>query len=296
MPKYALMFLFLVLFTTAGGPNALGSGRIEVLFLAGEGWFGKEGYRYSLLDLALSKSGRPYTITVLDEGIPQVRRSRMIQKSSRPYIMNMGTSPEREKHLRAIYFPMFLGIGSGYRLMFTRRELVERLRTVRNIEDLRKFTIGQGRHWTDVAILENAGFNVQQVSEKKLLWKMTARGRFDLFPRGIFEIYEEYENFKNALPDLVIDEHVLITYPFAIYFFVNKKNEDLALTIEAGLRAAYDSGEIQDLLLRKSGRGVKAALQNLHRRVRIDLPAYNITKKSLGTLRRFNFDSEKYTD
>ncbi|MDP6687871.1 MAG: hypothetical protein QF384_00075, partial [Alphaproteobacteria bacterium] len=143
---------------------------------------------------------------------------------------------------------------------------------------------------------ENREIRLSGGRENDLVPSTVARWYDFREPGGYLGNVGEYENFKNALPDLVIDEHVLITYPFAIYFFVNKKNEDLALTIEAGLRAAYDSGEIQDLLLRKSGRGVKAALQNLHRRVRIDLPAYNITKKSLGTLRRFNFDSEKYTD
>jgi hypothetical protein len=95
--------------------------RTDVIFLAGEGWFEKEGYRYSLSDLALSKPGKPYKITIEDHKISQERRSRIIKKSSLPYIMNMGTNPQREKELRAIYFPMFLGAGSGYRLLSIRK-------------------------------------------------------------------------------------------------------------------------------------------------------------------------------
>jgi len=83
---------------------------------------------------------------------------------------------------------------------------------------------------------------------------MTALRRFDLFSRSIFEIFEEYEHYKKERPNLIVDDHLLITYPFAIYLFANKLNAELASTIEAGLRTAYKSGEIQELLLKKLGK------------------------------------------
>lgn len=124
---------------------------------------------------------------------------------------------------------------------------------------------------------------------------MTALRRFDLFSRSIFEIFEEYEHYKKERPNLIVDDHLLITYPFAIYLFANKLNAELASTIEAGLRTAYKSGEIQELLLKKLGKKPRAVLKNLNKRVRIDLPPFNISMKTLEATKQFtfNFDTLK---
>ena len=285
-------WLFLIaLFTlTIFTSNSFAAEKLNVIFLAGEGWFGKDGYRYSLLDLALSRSGQSYQIKVEDTALPQERRSRIIEKSPKPYIMDMGTSPAREQRLRAIYLPVFLGIGSGYRLVFNRKGLQEKLRLVRNINDLKKYTFGQGSHWSDIPILEGAGLKVISVAQKKLLWRMTEAGRFDLFPRGMFEIFEEHKNFKKQLPNLVINVHLLISYSFAIYFFVNKANENLATAVEAGMRKAYFSGEIQNLLMRKIGKELEGVLKTLNQRLHIKLPPHNISSRTLETIQRYTFD------
>ncbi|MBT7757527.1 MAG: hypothetical protein HN732_09390, partial [Rhodospirillaceae bacterium] len=242
------------------------------------------------LDLALAKSGRSYSLTVADDNLPQKRRSAIMEKSSQPYIMIMGTNPKLETQHRAIYFPIYLGIGSGYRLFLARKDLQDRLRAVRNLKDLQNFSIVQGMHWSDVAILRNAGLEIQEVARKSLLWKMTEIGRYDLFPRGMFEIFEEHANYKKQLPNLIVDDHLLITYPFAIYYFVNKDNDELAAAIEAGLRAAYHGGELQDLLFKTIGPNVKKALKEIKNRVRIDLPAHNISPQTLEVIKKYPFD------
>ncbi len=293
MPRPYCIYLILLVTFCFGIPGAEAAGKLKVIFLAGESWFGKEGYRYSLLELALAKSGRAHEISIVDERAPQKRRSEIMRHSAKPYVMIMGTNPGLEKQHRAVYFPIYLGIGSGYRLMLTRKELQEEIRSIRDLKDLQRFSVGQGMHWSDVPILENGGLKVEQIAKKSLLWRMTASGRLDLFPRGMFEIFEEYENYKAELPDLIVDDHLLLTYPFAIYYFVNRNNEELALAIEAGLRAAYASGELQNLLLGTIGPNVKNALLGLHKRVRIDLPAYNISPRTLKVIKQFPFDLSK---
>jgi len=43
---------------------------------------------------------------------------------------------------------------------------------------------------------------------------MVAESRFDLFPRGINEVFNEYAARHGAIPNLAIEKHLLIYYPW----------------------------------------------------------------------------------
>ena len=79
---------------------------------------------------------------------------------------------------------------------------------------------------------------------------LTAR-RFDFFPRGINEAWQELETQKN--PDLIVEEHLLLQYPLPIYFFVNNNNQALANRIEEGLKRSIEDGSFEHLLVSYPG-------------------------------------------
>jgi hypothetical protein len=103
----------------------------------------------------------------------------------------------------------------------------------------------------------------------------------------------EYENSKQELPQLSVDDHLVIVYTYSMYFFVPKSQQKLHDMIYKGMSAAYESGAMEKLLLEDPT--LKAGLKKakLKERVRIDLPAYNITDETLDTLERFRLPGFK---
>ncbi|MEI8631235.1 hypothetical protein P4S72_02255 [Vibrio sp. PP-XX7] len=49
-----------------------------------------------------------------------------------------------------------------------------------------------------------------------------------IFSRGLNEIFIEYETFKPQLPDLAIEQHLVLYYPWPKYFFVSKSHPQVA--------------------------------------------------------------------
>ncbi|QGY40136.1 hypothetical protein GM415_08350 [Pseudodesulfovibrio cashew] len=248
-----------------------------------------EGYNEALLKLALTKSGKPYRVAVSIDESSQLRRIERIKTPGEACVIVLGTSPKLETELLAVHAPIMLGVGSGQRILLTNKATAGKLKSVRTLEDLREFTFIQGLGWADVPILRAAGLRVEEVYKGELLYRMTAAGRVDLFPRGLFEIGGEYRLQKGTNPELVIDEHLLLTYPFAFYFFVGKDRQDLHNDILRGLEAAYESGEFQELLTSTPAFATALHEAKLEKRVRIDLPGHHVTQETREALDRFRF-------
>jgi protein-disulfide isomerase len=56
------------------------------------------------------------------------------------------------------------------------------------------------------------------------------------------EIFAERSELAAQYPNLVIDQHLLIRYPFAEFFFVSPESPKLAKAIQTGLERAYADG------------------------------------------------------
>lgn len=158
------------------------------------------------------------------------------------------TSNELEQKFLPIRIPIDRGL-LGYRVFLTRKDQLLRFSRVRNLEDLRDITIGQGKGWTDVRILSEAGFKVVEGSSYEGLFAMLSAERFDAFSRAFEEALPEYEQRKNSYPNLVVEPEVLLVYPLARYFFVRRSAEgaSLAKRIEFGLESMIQDGSYMAL-------------------------------------------------
>ncbi|HXA47499.1 MAG TPA: transporter substrate-binding domain-containing protein, partial [Burkholderiaceae bacterium] len=119
----------------------------------------------------------------------------------------------------------------------------------KTIADLRKLTFGQGIGWGDVALYQRNGIDVY-TSNYDLLFKMVSYGRFDLFPRGINEIFSEYNIYSKDNPNLAIEKNLLIYYPWPYYFFFNKRDAALKKRVETGIKIMMHDGSF-DAIFRK---------------------------------------------
>ena len=69
-----------------------------------------------------------------------------------------------------------------------------------------------------------------------------------MFPRSVMEIKEELAD-KALSRGLTIDDHLIISYPSPIFFFVGSDNQALAGRIAEGLLILFETGKFQELLL-----------------------------------------------
>lgn len=133
----------------------------------------------------------------------------------------------------------------GWRIPLVTKKNVNLFANVKNVNDLRKFVAGQGYHWTDTQILEASNIKVERSYEFEFLFRMLGVGRFDYFPRSVVEIWGEFDAHKQM--DIAIDQHIVIHYPAAFYFFTKKDNKKLADIIQRGLEVAIKDGSFDQL-------------------------------------------------
>ncbi|MTJ82554.1 MAG: amino acid ABC transporter substrate-binding protein [Telmatospirillum sp.] len=180
------------------------------------------------------------------------------------------TSEEKERILRPIRIPLRKGM-LGLRIALIRSDSQSRVDAIRSIEDLRGLHVGQGIGWGDIQIYQANGIPVQEAPYPSL-FQMTERGRFDLFPRGINEIFDEYEANRTALPDLAIERGLLIAYDWPYYFFLNRADERLAKRIETGLWLMIEDGSFDRIFWKHHAAAIRKANLKARRVIRLNNP------------------------
>ena len=203
-----------------------------------------QSYFTGLLRKALvnGANGRPVPVLIeqpiMDQGraAPELIRGRLID------VYWMGTNKKRETDLRAIPIPLSRGL-LGFRRFAIHRDKIPVFDKVKTREDLMSLRACQGKSWPDIAILQAAGLPVRELASIDTVYKHLADGTCDYFPRGHYEIEYELAERASLYPHLVSYEGLILYYPFAMYFFVNRDNETLGKWIEDGLERMIDSGE-----------------------------------------------------
>lgn len=227
-----------------------------------------DDYGYAVLELALARSGQPYRLSVSTARMNQ-ERARSEMEAGRISVMDFGTGAAYEARFRAVYFPIDRGL-SGYRLAIIRRHRAGDFAMVRTLGDLRAMAAGQGTGWADSRILEAAGIPVRS-AEFDQLFRMVEAGRFDFFPLGVEEVYGLLDRFQGEAPNAVVEDTLVLHYPFARLFFVRKDDARLHDAISLGLQRAFADGSFQRLL--ENHPRVKASLQRagLRQRTMIEI-------------------------
>src|SRR5450432_953736 len=157
-----------------------------------------------------------------------------------------GNVADYEQRLLPIRFPLDKGL-LGYRVFLIRGDMQSKLDLVGSLDDLRRYSIGQGREWGDVAILRQAGLNVVEGTSYEGLFAMLSAGRFELFSRSVVEIGEELTRQQPAHPALAIERHLLLFYPLTRYFYVTRSpaGDALARRISEGLERMLKDGSFE---------------------------------------------------
>ena len=253
-------------------------------------------YQWEVLRTALEKTHAkwgPYRL-VAGEVMTERRQAYELRNATGNLtVMYLGTTPEFERELVPVRIPVDRSLG-GYCVFLVRAGEQARFDAVRTLDDLRQFTYGLGLGWIDVEILRASGFNVVTGSSYDGLFEMLVNGRFDVFLRGAVEILDEYEQRREELRDIRIEDSLLLYYPLPMYFWFAKTPEGqrLAQRAEAGLRLMLADGSYDEIFDRYQ----RAKIERLHLKTR---KAYRIDNPFLGPEtpladRRLWFDPTTY--
>ncbi|MES2933411.1 MAG: hypothetical protein V4805_07990 [Pseudomonadota bacterium] len=201
---------------------------------------------YRMLDLALKKSGHPYKLK-LNLNAVNDERARAMLASGEIDIADFGSGAEFEKKFDALYFPIDQGL-LGYRLAIIHESKIDEFSKINSLQDLRKYTAGQGFGWSNNVIMDKARIRVNTGPTLESLFPMLEGGRFDFLPLGLNEVYGFADQYKAKAPHAVVDSHIVLIYRFARLFYVKHGNRELHDIVLAGLKKAFDDGSFQGLL------------------------------------------------
>ena len=226
----------------------------------------RDDYPIKLLQLIVSHADQDIRLRALKTEANQERNLTLIKQGALDVYWS-GASPYREEKLLPIKYPIYKGL-LGYRLILIKQQNADLLSKVKELEDLKTFSVGQGSGWPEVKLYLENDFEVHTTTQYPALFEMLEKQRFDIFPRAIIEIWQELDTFSNM--NLAIDENILLRYPYAMYFYVNKHNTQLAQQLEIGFNKIIANGEFDHLFEQHIGAYIKRA--NLSERLVIDLP------------------------
>lgn len=227
-------------------------------------------YQLPLLKLALEKSGTPFTIELVPTTLTQDSLRRELEEGKRFNLYWMGTSSELESRLTAIPIPLFRGM-EGMRVALIHQDDQEKFAQITGLEQLRKFRAGQGIGWSDGRILDAAGIPTYAGRAANLFRLINRHEAIDFFPRSLVEAFSEQHELIEQYPNLVIERHLLLRYPYAQFFFVNHDQKALAKALQTGLERAYADGSFLRFF-------------NQHPRVREALAGANLAGRTTLTL------------
>ncbi len=163
-----------------------------------------------------------------------------------------------EEKVLTVRVPIMKGL-NGYRLFLINRDRLDDFSDIRRIEQLKELRAGVGFQWSITKSLQTLGFSVVKGDSYLGLFAMLSKNRFDYFPRGINEIFGEYELHKPEHPEMVIEPTKALYIGLPIYFFVSPKKPHLAQRIEEGLMAMREDGSFDELFYRHCGDAIRKA-------------------------------------
>ncbi len=218
--------------------------------LPARGDTGLFAYSNQVFELALKK-------TVVKYGAYQLNFTGSLQNSKRSlhsvktnqfknFFVDTSITKARLNDMGHVTFPVHLGI-IGYRIFFVSPKSAASIAASTSADDLRAFTIGQGRGWGDVEILRALDFKVVEHNHYESLFPSVANNRIDIFSRGITELYSEYDARIGEYPNLQYNTNLCLHYPLPRFFFTNKSNTAAIERIQEGLQLAYADGSLQTL-------------------------------------------------
>ena len=235
-------------------------------------------YEISVVRLALANIPGEHELEVVPiEDAPQNRIFAMLEGEPAPIdLFFSGYSLDREKRLRQISIPLTRGL-LGFRLLVAKSKRLDEFSDTRTLEDLQKLRIGSGIGWPENKVLIRNGLTLD-TSLYRNLWRMLDYERFDVFQRGINEVFTELDRPEHKHLSIVPGIALAMRYDYFLY--VARERKELHDLLLEGLQNAYRNGSFMEHF--RSHPQISAALERAQLANRqliwLESPANSLTR------------------
>ncbi|BDX05352.1 substrate-binding periplasmic protein [Planctobacterium marinum] len=242
---------------------------VEPLTIVHSGVYAENDYTIELLRLVLQRAGNQYQLQALGYWPPRGRDFAMMESKDGIDIMWGSARQDREDRFLTIRIPLFKGL-IGWRIPFVHESKLNLFEDVSDLSALSNYRPGQYFSWTDTRILKHNGIDVFEANNRPRLVDMLVNHKFDYFPRAAIEIMHEYQQHQHQ--GVRIEPHLLIIYPTAFYYYVQKDNQALADNLKLGLETIIANGEMDALFFQHFGEILKTLAIHKRKVIRLDNP------------------------
>lgn len=190
----------------------------------------------------------PYHIT---HAPVHMERPRLLAALKEGKLVNLTAYPAASDWMRAlrpVQIPIDMGLQS-WRILLIDAKNQPSLRAVGSLAQLARLQAGAGSAWATLESLRSARLPVTTGGSYEGLFQMLMAGRFDYFPRGVNEIFAEYDTHHPANPTLAIEDSLLLHDQIPSLFFVAPRAVRLHLRISTGMEAMLKDGSLERLVL-----------------------------------------------
>lgn len=242
MKKILLIFLLL------SQPAWVLADPLKIVYANLQGRDPKAQFNFAVLNLALEKSGVSFELVKSPSPMNDARAVVEILNKNID-VTWLGNSAQYETDLLPVMIPITRGL-LGYRIPIIRADRQDAFSQVKDLSDLKKFQACLAIGWPIANAWHDNELPVAVIGTFDSLFKMTQVGRVDYLPIGAGNIHNYWSQFVGENPDLTIENHLVVVYPYYdFFFFVNKDNKKLHDLIESGFRKAYADGSYRNLYL-----------------------------------------------
>ncbi len=165
------------------------------------------------------------------------------KKNHHLFVTIAGNQKFKEGDRIAIHKPLTRNL-LGYRIPIIRAADAETFNAIGSAGDIQQLKHGIPLTWSDATIFRHNGYEVVEDGSFDDIFERLATGMFDYSAYGANEVLGVFENRASKQEGLMIDNNVLLFYPFPLVFYVNPALPELAERIDQGLQNMMESGTL----------------------------------------------------
>ena len=142
--------------------------------------------------------------------------------------------------------------------------------------------------------MEDAGLHQNAVFGGAIYRMLDRGGRADYFSRAVYEAVGELQTLKTTFPSLVIEKRILLTYPFAMYFYVSPEYPELAEKLRDSFQRLVESGRFDQFFYGHSY--IRSAIEktNLVDRLEFAIPNQYLSPETRKLSKKYWIDMDKF--
>ncbi|GAB2881830.1 hypothetical protein GCM10027046_07700 [Uliginosibacterium flavum] len=160
----------------------------------------------------------------------------------------VASQPSWEEQLLPIWIPVDMGL-QNYRISLTTKAAQPRLSAVRALDELKALRAGIGAAWSSRKIMDANGFNLVIGENFEPILRMLLADRSDYFPRGVNEVFVEFDARSADNPELVVESDIVLEYPLPTYIFVSPKAPRLHQRLSEGMEVMVRDGTLRKMVM-----------------------------------------------